>query len=177
MPDEHSLALRQADQARTDFAIIKTGIETFYRWLPGLGLASAATPITCYPGARNHTAWNYPLHERLGTTRWRSINNSTGVVHLLPTHSELPLPLPRGFVDEMQRRATVAEVEDLATRFAANDIVRVLTGIFQNRFARVLSSARTSTRIKVTAFEREIVATVRTADLQPAAAATATATV
>jgi hypothetical protein len=30
MPDEHQLALRQADQARTDFALIKTELETLH---------------------------------------------------------------------------------------------------------------------------------------------------
>jgi transcription antitermination factor NusG len=77
------------------------------------------------------------------TTRWRAINNSVGVVHLLPERLEIPLPVPRGFVEGLQNRPTVQKVEELGTHFLHHGIVRVLTGMFQNRFARVLSSTRT----------------------------------
>ena len=36
MSDERSLALRQADQARTDFAIIESDLEAIYARLAGL---------------------------------------------------------------------------------------------------------------------------------------------
>jgi transcription antitermination factor NusG len=101
---------------------------------------------------------------------WRGINSTIGIVHLLPERLELPLPLPLGFIDALQnRKVTVAAVEEIATRYARDETVKVLTGAFESRFAKVLSSTRNATRVRVTAFEREVVATIPTADLAPAA--------
>jgi glutathione S-transferase len=48
MPDEHSFALRQVDQARTDFAIIEDELEAIHAWLARLPTAAdlwRATPL------------------------------------------------------------------------------------------------------------------------------------
>ena len=108
----------------------------------------------------------------IDATRWHAVNHTIGIVRLLPERLEEPQPLPAAFVAGLQARPTVAGVEQLAHRFVASDVVRVLSDVFQNKFAKVLSSTRNSTRVRLEAFGgREIAVTLPTADLAPAAAA------
>ena len=63
----------------------------------------------------------------------------------------------------------MAKVEELTVKYAADSVDKILVGAFAGRFARVLSSHWLATRVRLKAFDREIVATVPTADLQQAA--------
>jgi transcription antitermination factor NusG len=102
--------------------------------------------------------------------RWRAINFTQGIVRLLPTHAEVPEPVAAGFVEALQGQPTIAAVENLITaKFAADDVVRLIAGAFVGRFAKVLSSHRLSTRVRIEAFAgREVTAMVRTGDLAQA---------
>ena len=105
----------------------------------------------------------------LAELRWRKVNSTRGVTHLLPTHAEQPQPLPEGFVDGLRvaeaAREAAAIVEVVHT-FAANAIVRILAGALQGRHGRVLSSSRQTTRVEVELFGREVTATVGTEELE-----------
>jgi transcriptional antiterminator RfaH len=107
----------------------------------------------------------------IAATRWHSINNTIGIMRLLPERLEQPQPLPAEFIAGLQNRPSVQQVELLAAKFTANDVVRVLSGVFQNRFGRVLSSNRNATWVRLEAFAgREIAVTLPTAALALAAA-------
>jgi transcription antitermination factor NusG len=106
----------------------------------------------------------------IGTQRWRAINQTVGITRLLPEQNEFPSPVTHGFVGALQARPSMAAVEELVTTwFATDSLVRVIAGALQGRFAKVLSSHRTATRVRVEAFGREVTATIATADLQQAA--------
>jgi transcriptional antiterminator RfaH len=108
----------------------------------------------------------------IAATRWHAINSTIGIVRLLPERLEQPQALPAAFIAGLQNRPSVQQVELLAAKFVTNDVVRVLSGIFQNRFAKVLTSGRNSTRVKIEAFAgREIAVTLPTAALAPAVVA------
>jgi transcription antitermination factor NusG len=98
---------------------------------------------------------------------WRVINSTSGVLHLLPTHSEEPLALPSGFVESLETREPIAPaIAEVLVKFRANEIVRILAGSFHGRLARVISSSRRSTRVEIAAFAgRDVTLTVPTGDL------------
>jgi transcription antitermination factor NusG len=104
-------------------------------------------------------------------SRWRSINGTMGVLYLLPARSEMPQALPAGFIDTLKRReVNLATVQEVTRQYARDETVRILSGAFYNRFARVLSSSRLSSRIRLEAFAgRDVVATLATRNLAPAA--------
>jgi transcriptional antiterminator RfaH len=106
----------------------------------------------------------------IAATRWHAINSTIGIVRLLPERLEQPQALPAAFIAGLQTRPSVQQVELLAAKFTEKETVRVLTGIFQNRFAKVLTSNRNATRVRLEAFAgREIaVFTLPTAVLVPA---------
>jgi transcription antitermination factor NusG len=67
--------------------------------------------------------------------RWRSINGSRGVIKLLPTNLELPLPLPVGFVEDFRDRIMAGELDEkplieIVKRYSPEEIVPVLSGPF-----------------------------------------------
>jgi transcription antitermination factor NusG len=103
-----------------------------------------------------------------------SNNNTLGIWHLLPVHAELPDALPDQFIPELQKQLAAAEAEQAAKeaaralchRFAANAIVRILTGALSGQVGRVVSSERAVTRVEVEAFNRQIVASVPTGGLK-----------
>jgi len=78
---------------------------------------------------------------------WHRVNNTSGVIHLLPTHLEEPLALPEQFVPELQAREAEAEAvraaaaEELMSRFKAHDVVRILRGRLARQTAEVIISA------------------------------------
>jgi transcriptional antiterminator RfaH len=80
----------------------------------------------------------YPLYPRylfvqINTTvqRWRSINGTIGVSHLIGT-SDGPTPVAGGVVEELMRRQDAAGFIKLAKepRFTVGDPVRILGGAF-----------------------------------------------
>ena len=100
--------------------------------------------------------------------RWRAINSTAGVKHLLPIHGEIPQALPLGFVEELQRvRNNCAEKLIAATGpFIANDVVRILVGAYQNMVGTVINSTPKLTRVEVKAFNRLITAQIATDSLK-----------
>jgi transcriptional antiterminator RfaH len=102
----------------------------------------------------------------ISTQRWRLINNTVGITRLLPERNEFPQPIAQGFVEALQSRPSVAAVEDLTVKYAADAVVKIIAGSFQGRFAKVLTSHRAATRVRFEAFAgRELVATLPTRDL------------
>jgi transcriptional antiterminator RfaH len=100
--------------------------------------------------------------------RWRAINSTHGVMHLLPTNSEFPQALPIGFVEELRSRRTVEKMVEVAKSFEANAIVRVLVGALKGQDGRVIDSNHKLTRVEISAFSRKVRATIPTGDLAPA---------
>lgn len=72
----------------------------------------------------------------LDVDRWRSVNGTRGVRHLLPLHHERPLPLPVGFVEEL--KAQPEKAEEIVALFASNEMVRVLAGAWAGQQAKTL---------------------------------------
>jgi transcriptional antiterminator RfaH len=97
--------------------------------------------------------------------RWRAINGTHGVMHLLPVNSEFPQALPIGFVEELRSRRTVEKMVEVAKSFEANAIVRVLVGALKGHDGRVIDSNHKLTRVEVNAFARKVQTTVPTEHL------------
>ena len=97
--------------------------------------------------------------------RWRAINGTHGVMHLLPTNSEFPHALPIGFVEELRSKRTVEKMIEVAKSFQANAIVRILVGALKGHDGRVIDSNHKLTRVEINAFSRKVQATVPTGDL------------
>jgi transcriptional antiterminator RfaH len=97
--------------------------------------------------------------------RWRAINSTHGVLHLLPLNAEFPQALPIGFVEELRGRRAVEKMIEVTKRFVANEIVRVLVGALQGHNGRVIDSNHKLTRVEIAAFSRKVQATLPTGDL------------
>jgi len=90
---------------------------------------------------------------------WRSINSTTGVHHLLPTTAEIPLPVPRMFIDEIKLRleninGDRASVVETAIRFQENEIVKFIIGAMVNRpeherIAHIVKSGKNVSWVKM----------------------------
>jgi transcriptional antiterminator RfaH len=100
--------------------------------------------------------------------RWRAINSTHGIIHLLPATSEFPQALPIGFVEELRSRRTVEKMVETTRTYATNEIVRILAGALKGRDGRVIDSNHKLTRVEIAAFSRKVQATVPTGDLAPA---------
>ena len=103
----------------------------------------------------------------LADTRWRGINYTRGVRHLLPSQSELPIAVPEGFVEALKGAESIGEVDEELPRFAFNAVVRIIAGPFSGYIGRVLDSGRSNTRVQIEAFAgREIPVSVATGGLE-----------
>jgi transcription antitermination factor NusG len=100
--------------------------------------------------------------------RWRAINGTAGVQHLLPLHAETPQALPRGFVEELQnvRNNCAAKMIAATGPFIANDVVRILRGAYENAIGTVIDSTPKLTRVELKAFNRLIAAQIATDSLK-----------
>jgi transcription elongation factor/antiterminator RfaH len=65
----------------------------------------------------------------VGQTRWRSINGTFGVSHLL-MQNEMPLPVPRGVVEAFQTRMDETGVIDWSHGLKVGQGVRIVDGPF-----------------------------------------------
>ena len=102
--------------------------------------------------------------------RWRSVNSTTGVHHLLPAQSEIPHALPIGFIEGLRTvKSERAEKLIEATRpFMANETVRILIGAYKNAVGTVINSTPKLTRVEINAFNRKVATTIATEGLAPA---------
>lgn len=67
----------------------------------------------------------------IGAQRWRAINRTVGITRLLPELNEFPEPVAHGFVEALQSRPTMAVIEDLTVKYAADNVVKIIAGTFQ----------------------------------------------
>jgi transcriptional antiterminator RfaH len=152
-----------------DVVIQQLAQQNFTAWLPIVrhqSFQGGKKLITEQPLFPSHIFVEFDID----ATRWRGINSTIGIVRLLPERLEQPLPLPQAFIAGLQARPSVGQVKIVAAKFVENETVRVLSGVFQNRFATVLSSTRNATRMRLEAFAgRDIAVTIPTGDLAPAA--------
>jgi transcriptional antiterminator RfaH len=98
---------------------------------------------------------------------WQAINYTSGIIRLLPTHAEEPIPVPDEFIAALATREPSAPViVEVLQRFHENEIVKILSGAFRGWLGKVISSGPRSTRLSVAAFGgRDTVVTVQTGDL------------
>lgn len=71
------------------------------------------------------------------------INRTRGVLRLLPKHTDTPLPLPIGFVQDLRWRLAEGDLseraeDELLRRWLEGDQVTALTGPFRDRRGRFL---------------------------------------
>lgn len=74
---------------------------------------------------------------------WHQINNSPGVIKLLPVNREQPKPLPVGFVEELQAGIeggsfTPEAAEDLVAKYQPNREVKVVDGPFSGHVGKLV---------------------------------------
>ena len=86
-------------------------------------------------------------------------------MHLLPVHREMPLAISTAFVEALRSAAVLDEAIEAVQAFKRDAMVRIVGGPFLDRLARVVSSNRRSTRVKLEMFGRETITVVSTADL------------
>lgn len=73
--------------------------------------------------------------------RWKQINSTRGVVHLLPQRSEEPEPVPEGLVELLQTRVVAGEfavglVQQVLLGFLEDDPVLIRDGVWRGRVGR-----------------------------------------
>jgi transcriptional antiterminator RfaH len=79
---------------------------------------------------------------------WRRIRRLPGIRTLLPQHSEIPVALPAGFVEELRQRKTRNAMGEVVRKFMPHDIVRAIAGPWIGTNAVVLSSNVTATWVR-----------------------------
>jgi len=73
------------------------------------------------------------------TARWRSINGTFGVRHIL-TNNGQPQALNEGFVEALLGREVDGLIDMRGPGFGVGDVVQVLSGSFAERIGRILSA-------------------------------------
>jgi transcriptional antiterminator RfaH len=100
--------------------------------------------------------------------RWRAVNSTVGILHLLPANREQPLSVPTAFVEELKTRKTAEKMVETARSFVEHELVRFISGPFldpAHNAARVLTSGANSTRVVMAALGREVVVSVSNGSL------------
>lgn len=74
---------------------------------------------------------------------WESINNTPGVVSLLPVNSERPRPLPLGFVDELNYlmhsgALDVDASQNVVARYLPGELVKIEAGSWAGHSGKML---------------------------------------
>ena len=80
---------------------------------------------------------SYLFLEASSADRWRSVNGTVGVKHIL-TGNERPLTVEPGFVEALRSRADSKGVIDLRTAPSPGDAVELLDGPFANQIGRLI---------------------------------------
>jgi transcriptional antiterminator RfaH len=98
---------------------------------------------------------------------WRPINSTIGVTHLLPHNSEMPYPVPDGFIDllrsqHMTKRGFIEKMRE----FEDNVMVKIITGPFAAFEGRIENVGKISSRVRIFALTgQEFIAQVPNAAL------------
>ena len=74
--------------------------------------------------------------------RWRSINGTIGVTHILTNNKCLPQPLCNGFVDALKTRETDGVVVVPPAHYEIGEAVEVQGGPFASQIGTILSADR-----------------------------------
>lgn len=99
----------------------------------------------------------------LAVHRWRCVNSTRGINHLLPLYCETPLALPCGLVEGiMDRASNLEELDDWLSGLRMNDPVLMQAGGagFARRVAKFLGSDRARAKIALSLFGRETISYV-----------------
>jgi len=91
---------------------------------------------------------------------WQAINNTIGVVRLLPVTGEIPIPLPVGFVEEMKSRESSGEfvIDKTKLRCFKGETVQIDGGAYCGFFGKYQSQQGGMVTILVNAFNRQLTA-------------------
>lgn len=96
---------------------------------------------------------------------WYDINNTHGIIHLLPMKKERPLHLPRAtalrlsFVDALKEKImaggfTAGQVEDLSLSYVPGDVVPVVDGTYAGSEGKMVKSNKDSLSLLLMMFGR-----------------------
>ena len=104
--------------------------------------------------------------------QWRRINSTSGVIHLLPMHAEIPSAVPTAYVSELKTHRKAAAMVEVTKKFMYDEVVRIIAGPFASatddyRTGRVVSSGNNKTRVRLSDVN-EIIASIPTAHLDAA---------
>lgn len=93
---------------------------------------------------------------------WHQINNSPGVVKLLPVNRERPSPLPTGFVEELQAGIEGGEfsprlAEDLVAKYQPGRVVTITNGPFSSFQGKLIRHKEGALVLLVSLFGRDFV--------------------
>ena len=103
----------------------------------------------------------------INDTRWRATNYTLGVIHLLPLHLEIPIPLPEGFVERLKTHIDIDGIKETLTLFTKDQLVRLVAGPFAMYQARVVNCQKKSAQVLISSFAgRETLLTVDTEHLE-----------
>lgn len=98
---------------------------------------------------------------------WYDINNTHGVIHLLPVKHEQPLHLPRAtktqlsFVDALKTKImeggfSPKQAEDLALKYVPGDLVPITTGTYAGFEGQLVKSNKDSLTLLMAMFGRQM---------------------
>lgn len=103
----------------------------------------------------------------LDADHWECINNTHGVLHLLPVKNEIPLYLPRAkgpklsFVDDLKLKImnggfSPKNAEDLTLGYCPGDMVPIVAGTFGGFEGKMVKSTKNSMVLLLSLFGREM---------------------
>jgi transcriptional antiterminator RfaH len=118
---------------------------------------------TSYPVFRGYLFLFFNIAE----DKWRAINYTLGVIHLLPLHLEIPMALPIGFIEGLKTSVNLMEIKKTVANFTKHQLVRLVAGPFAAHQARIVDCEKKSARVIISSFAgRETLVTVDTEHLE-----------
>lgn len=86
------------------------------------------------------------------SVRWRSVNFTVGVVKLLPLYAEMPLPLPVGYIEDLQADLARGQLngktaEETLFRYMPGDFVEVHSGLWAGHHGKMVGYQKGSIRL------------------------------
>lgn len=92
---------------------------------------------------------------------WAAISSTRGIVRMLPSHIEVPSPLPRGFVEDLQARfeagtLSAAEAGVVVDRYRPREIVPIVAGAFAGHAGMLVKYHKGSLQLLVALLGGEV---------------------